>query len=901
MTPPSSSRVLTPAIQPSSFPEGFFTIDQTLLQDFTQKKPESLLSSFQKFDLKKEGSEGLLRLFKERDLKVTLKFHGTEIPVDNGPDLKIVEGAALCMGLNSHDGKLSIPAPIGMNGFHALGGFLDFCRLEARPDGRIIMSECPCTLPYSRDITDEVMESPLGTLFPDRRLQPVGLLEVLKLKFSGGSGPGVGDRLLNALQAVHAKIQTDVWEDDPPGTPGGSCHPVWASLELFLDLPVLQKAIREEKYKLFDFSGILEGSSMTWPGFDLGALPLPEGIRILFGKADLNVRYHPTDKKTEILLKKLDAEVLIPELFGEEKVRLKGDASVTLQAGGIVSLHFDGLRVEIPGFPSGEGRALKLGARLFGDLLFRPDPASSKTVFSEAHLKLDEVNLTTLLNKGIRIGNSAIVWGGELQGSLEVDYVSTNPSEPLHLRADLKGSLKGDAKDRLFDLKNLKLSFDGSLQKTGEFYLPNLRTSKGSLQGDFELKDSQERPLLSLSEAFIRLSEARLEAGAKELRSGRLSLAPSLGLNLVSRPAGDSILIDGEGDISLLSSTLPLRIGAPLKISTDLKKLEWSLPVTGEQVVGPFVFKGDADLHGGGAFSEGWTGPLQNIRIKTLRPFEIRKEEKLLAKNVRISGNGSAKGSVLHFHAPSLLGKMGLDLTVGRKAGSDRLWGAYRIKPRALEVNSNLSLKDISLTGNFQTSPISELLEKPKLFVSGSAQGRTEGILSGPLSASYQGSLTYSPEKNSVSLWLNPKNSNIALGPLKAFEGTALEGSAGLQGAYVLTFTKHGVAIGGSKVGLKEGQILLLPDGTDGKKTPLLTGLSFIADQLWDIRGGVAYGGGEGIKIETDLHLNALQDGVSAPDGKRHILYIADQVPISLDGYWRLFKKMQADSQKEGR
>src|SRR4030095_452263 len=281
--------------------------------------------------------------------------------------------------------------------------------------------------------------------------------------------------------------------------------------------------------------------------------------------------------------------------------------------------------------------------------------------------------------------------------------------------------------------------------------------------------------------------------------------------------------------------------------------------------------------------SQGLSSNLRNFKVETQKPFELRTEGKVLAKNVTLSGKGDPKGMSFRFHIPSLLGKMGVDLTLGRRAGSDRLWGSYGIRPHSIQIGPDVSLKNISLRGAFETNPFAELFERPKIFINGSADSKLSGFLEGPLSSHYNGSLSYQPEKETFSLWLNPKTSRIAVGPLSpGGEGLSFEGKAELQGAYLFRPTKHGWVVGGTRVGIKNGNLLFDPDGPQGQApAPLLNNLSLIADQLWNIRKGIVYTGGDGIRFETDLHLSALQVGVPASSEKRHVVYITDQLPVS--------------------
>jgi hypothetical protein len=220
-------------------------------------------------------------------------------------------------------------------------------------------------------------------------------------------------------------------------------------------------------------------------------------------------------------------------------------------------------------------------------------------------------------------------------------------------------------------------------------------------------------------------------------------------------------------------------------------------------------------------------------------------------------------------------------------------------------ITNDLKIQEILLKGNFQTPSIPELFESPHVWLSNEARAKFVGPISGPLKASLQGSLRYDPVKKHFYLWINPKKpSEIAVGPLNvAGENISLEGKAQLQGTLVAVLGKYGIGIGGGGLGVKDGELFLnLKEGdlNDPKRVPILFNSSIVADQLWQIQRGVAYAGGNGIKIDLNVNLDALQGKVDtdAASGKRHILLIVDQLPLSFPGYWRLFKKMQQDQAK---
>ncbi|MFO1462229.1 MAG: hypothetical protein U1F66_00470 [bacterium] len=856
MTPPRAQGVDSGQSFPS-FPAGLSRLDPNTAAALPKKFGDEFLPALRRWDEAKTESQ-LISLFGEGAYSFQLRFHRAELPVSDSPDLKILEGAGLCAGFQVHHGQMSAPDGIGLGGFVALGGLLDFCKIDVNPAGRLILSECPCAFSKKQDITQPVLQSPVGALFPTGRFDPVPLGSLRKLTegIASGDGQSLGDRLLGALYeaTLKAKLPTDLWVDDPPGTPQGSCHPLMAGLEFYFDVPALRKNLAAGLYRSFDFSGIRSGSFVDWPRFRLDLLPLPEGIRIPEGRADLKVTFSPESGDTTVTLKNLDAKLQVPALFGESKVQAKGDLLLHFKSGGAIEVEAKGLRLSSRDFPTVQEPSLAADVTIDGTLSLKYDPAGTGLSLRRAFLQLDNLELKTPAGRGLEIGAGGPVVGLSLAGNAELDYDADAGEEPLWLSGELAGEALGESSGRRLEFRNLELSWNGPFRDTGAGLRPRLEDWSLWLGGDLSLGASGKEAGFELEGLALGWdgdgTKALASAEAKELRFGPLAIQPRL--RLVMTPEEGSFW-QGTGDLSLVGAAPRFELASALALRTDLHDIEW-----------------------------------------TLSALHAEQSKRSLAQGGKFRGKKDAQGFRAWLEIPQALGGKALRLSVRQGADSDRLSGEFHLEPDAWHLNSGTELKGLRLDGSYWTPPLGAWLASPRVYLKAQAGGRFEGEWSGPFAAGLAGSLSYSPEKKSLFLWINPKASApVQVGPLKisGMPGT-LEGTGQLQGTWQLVLGPHGSILGGSGVGLKGG-VLRWRNGTDPSSPALevLSNLSLRADQLWSVQKGVAYSGGDGIRFETDLHVDALNSGVPADSGKRHLVYIVDRLPLNLAAYWRLFAK----------
>ncbi len=860
-------RSVVPGPDLSAAPPATIRFDDSAQQAIRKNFRERLSPSLGRFDVDAAWNRGA-DLFRRADFQLLLKFHQTTLPIEDSPDLKILEGAGLCARFHSHDGKLAASGPVGLGGFVALGGLFDFCGVDADPAGRLILDSCPCSLPKSEDITAPVLQSPLGALFPEGRAEAVPLLRFRRLLgAASGASAGPGADLLGALVEATLKITvpSDIWVDDPPGTPGGSCHPLLAGLEFFLDLPLLRKNIEEARWKTFDLSGIQEGSRVDWPRLDLSALPLPEGIRIPEGRADLRVDFRPESGETEIVLNHLEARVQIPALFGEPSVRLRGGLTLMLKRGGEANLDFRDLEIELPGLPPGPEAALGASLRLKGGVRLRYDAAASDLKIQGAKLQLEEIRLKSLADRALQFAAEGPLWAGDVSGNLEIDYDAALSPDPLRVSGELAGGVVAELDGRRFEVKNLHAVWSGPFAEGAEGLSPRAEDWEVMLGGDLAVALPGAAAGFTAEGVDLYWGKAdsklRLEGDARQFKFGPLALRPKLRLEIQRQDSDGKTAWTGTGAWELSGEAPPMRFGSELSFKTDLRDSEW-----------------------------------------VLSALRAEKSGKVLAEGGKVRGRSDAKGFRATLEIPRALDGAGLELSLRKAPDVDHFNGGFRIGPGEIALAPGWRLKGAEVSGHYQTPPWQELLAKPRVAVDLRAAARLDtGPAGVPISAGVQGSLSYSPEKNSLFLWVNPRgNSPLRLGPAE-FPGLPgkVEASAEFQGTWQIVLTPHGALVGGRGVGLREGEVWLeTGEGDSARRQPWFSAFSVKADQLWSVQKGVAYAGGDGIRLEADAHLGAWFPELPAEASKRHVVLIVDQAPLSSPAFWKLFAKSLGEGGK---
>ncbi len=915
---------------------GMIQLDEALLREVFDSFWIPTQSGLKKSDLS-SFLPLALQLFRDSDWKVSLGFRETSVPLPNKDWLKlaVADGASVCMGARAQQGLISMPDPIFLHGFSGQVAFLTqpIDKIMGNEAGGVVVS-FPCFDEGGIELTPQLMASPLGELFPSGMIEPVALTQlperlkkVLAKKTSAtpAAEPSLVQNLTDHLDtlALGALIYTQ--GRTPEGSPltlvpGGVCHPTAASLQVFLKIPELRENLEKGLYQQFDFSGV-ESASLYWPKFPLKDLPFGFPFEILSGTADILANYDKGQSALLLELHNLDlvvrwennAEALAAELSGGLRVKLK--------PGGMVEVEFVNLRVRIPEFSSHEKNLFSFSGVLVGSIQFHWE-RGKKIELKKSEVTLQDLQLKTSLNQKIALPKLPGGISGTLEGMMGVLFDPENPGQQIQAHWDLKAGVQFAPISPVgpqFDMKNFTSEGEISFAKIGDRFFPNLADTRFTVQTDLK-GEKAEKELFEVDQFLVRfegagksssgnetLQEADLTVGAQGIYAGQFAWIPKVRLHLKSRQTPDQFTGRGEGEWKL-GSIIPkkilegdamivpatLEVGTKIAFRTDGEQWHWQLHMDEDQRIGPTVLSGELKVEGdNGTFA-----------INTPQPLSIQVNEKALIEGFQLSGGRDKKSFHLQARIASILKKARAQFSVSILGKEPRLAGSYLVQPLAgaLPHSEKYSLEELQLHGVFNTPTLGKMLEKPMVFLKGNAQGHLAGELKGPLVANYDATLLYfsTTERTTSSgsrqypanyqLIFNPKGvSKIVLGPFRSGQDQEiLRAQAQLKGTLILTPLRHEVVIGGSQLGLSGGEVFLL-----GKTRPALSDFSLIAEQLWGIHRGVVFG--KTLRFESDLHLVDLLEGKPYevdPDAlHRHVLYIADRQPFSVEGFWRLLRR----------
>lgn len=841
-----------------SFPEGVTVVDEAFVEEIEKEFETELLPQFKNFDF---GSNQMIRmaafLLGDSQSYSCINFHEANIPI--GPlDLSIDQGARVCSRQETDDGIFSFTEPLVMEGFSTFGGWVKPDRIQkTADDGVAVGTEC-----LSYDVTDKIMKSPVGSLFPDGKIGPVSLLDLDTLKFrtEGPAVEGVFSKIKDAayLLAVQA-CPNGVFNPASSG-PFDFCLDTDSRVALYVDFQEFLGLLNSEGFKDFVFDGIEVGSFVDWPQFDLGALAsflsVPSALQISKGLVDLSV-WRPDDDTLKISLNNLDAEIVV----GGKQVRLHGNVEVTLGEGGKMDVHFGGLTVDLPSFPSSQEDVASLRTSLSGEITLHLD-SSGALAFDEARLKFNDIDFATKPGKGLRVGNFA--FAPSIQGHVAIDYKPSDLAGPLQTEWSLTGSALAEAGKQTFDLTNIRFEGKGGWQEINGRLLPkNL-----SLQASMEVK------------------------------VGDFKFVPSLHLDLTSVEKGDGFQVDGDGDWTVTASAPQLSLGSDLHLSTtDLRNFDFSADFTKDQILGSIAASGKMTVVGK-LSRDDKKSLLKSFRIKTTKPYAVTSGDKTVLKNVQVEGKGANRHSVITVRTPVAT------VDLWNLPWTDHLSGAYRIRRKKVGVNPEFALNNVYVRGKFSSPPFGDFFEKKKVFLSGAASAGIGGKLEGPIAADYQATLRWAPEKSAVFLSFNSKKpSTLSVGPITARnEKIILEGNANLQGTLIARYGGGGVAIGGDDIGINQGKVFVGRDGPimvddQGQKIPAVYDLSFVADQLNGVRNGVAYCGGRRCRLEAVVDLVPVKVAFDPKRSKLPIFKTPHRIQVSPAAWWGAFRRHVLESQ----
>ncbi len=870
------------------------------------------------------------KIFSEGDFQVLATFNHTRLDLPNSAlDLELAEGAAVCFGMQSKAGQLSIPEPIALLGFAAK--FWIFYQLltgvKTDEDGNVAIT-APC-FDKLKDITPEVMASPLGELFPEKKARPVPLKNLVEFieKFlqekSTASTPTAGSPADEMLSHLDRLVFSALLYQAPAERPltlspvhGGVCHATAASLNLALKVPLLKDNLQKRLYENFDFQGV-EEFSLRWPRFPLAEFLKDGAIRIASGDISLTANLSESGESLQVQLNFQKAQIVWEEILGAQPVELDGSLRIVLKKGGEITVAPSELKVRIPVFPSSRYPLLAFSGTLDGPLSFKKAGEGVKLLSSGIAIK--DFELKTREGQSLVLPESAGELSGQLGGYVWLRYDPSDPFQNFTSLFNVDGRFeilpKNSKKITKIAMEDFHWQGWLSLAQVGEKIYPNLSLSSVDINTQVVLYEGA-KDFLTADRLWLQLRGGeRKETGGEVLQNGILKWGadgiyvgqfawkPSASAKLQTRQAAGGFTLDGQGDWDLDSieprkklsgdaKILPpfTDIGTPFTFSTDGKTLDWHLNMDLPQSIGPVKLEGDLTIDGKDT----------NFQIATVNPMTVLVHGKKVVQGLRVKGGGDDVKTRITVQFANLA-----DLASGRlslqSVGGERLSGSYRLASLkgALPRSKEFNFAQVQAEGSLSTPPWDQLLEKPRVYLKGGAEAELQGSLQGKLSSDYRATLLYQPpvERNTRRgprefpanfqvIFGSKGASRIKLGPLKGPEGDeVIRGSSQLKGTLILTPLRDDIVLGGNELGIEKGTIFL-----GGQSTAALSHLTIDAEQLWGIHRGVARG--RSLRLESDVNLEPFlkerAEGLEPEALQRHVKWIVDRQPLSLDAFWRL-------------
>lgn len=916
MAPPKTQCVGSRA--PDSLPENITQLDEEVISELSKQLLDEFLPNISRIQFDKEELDRIISgYFMDKDIQfaTTASFHKTEVPIDGLPDLSIANGGYARAWTRSTQGTITMPHPILLKGFTALGGVVGFDRIRTNDDGEVeIVLSC---LGIAPEITDQVLDSPIAPLFPDNKLAPIKLTDLQQLPFVEnllkGEWPkeqiltGPAQAMIGALRelAFSAKFFPSGHFDGTAAAPNTQL----ASIMLYINYPLLKETIKTERWREFDFTGILAGSQIDWPNFPLWLLPRPEGIE--FGemaKGDLTISYDPKKKQTDVGFNNIDAAVYLIDWFGTEPMTISGGITVSIAEGGAATVRFDKLKLDLPYFPAEWTNVGSISATIDGSVPLQPD-SEGKLQIGDAIVNINPLTYKTPPDTAIRIGQSPVSFSADLLGSLTAEHDPEELDHQFWFQTILKGGLSVWSPSQEYTFEDFAVNVatggqvvDGRLRPAlaGTF----VHLSAGSVESvDKSLVVA--RPELRIQweqmpqqKAGERISrKAQFELGAEQLNYFGFAGAPKVSVAIETVESPDSHKLFGEGTGTFTSAESNIELGTTIQLSSDFNKFNWNVIAAGEQKIGKVLAEGELRI---GEKDVPYEKLFENIQIDTEQPFRIDVDESTVARHVTVKGNSNPRFTWLNVRAGSLFNRASGTFGIHKLQGCDYVTGNYSVSSRPIHLSPSVRLENVVLKGRYSTPPFAQLAEKPRLYVAdGVFQGKVAGQAKGPLKAQYAGSLHWSEKFQEVYFLLNQKSpGQFTFGPIQAEgQSVALTGEGRFVGRTLNVKVVNGHPyFGGHGLGVDKGRVFVSVDGKvhqeKGKPVPALESLSLIADYFAGINGGVIYSGGDGIRLDTDVNVNAIAPSlILGPAAKRrHIEIIVDRVPISESGAWHLFK-----------
>lgn len=822
----------------------------------------------------REGQGPASPLFHDWHFDACAQFHETTIPASSLLDVFVREGATACGRLRAHRGLVSIPEPVALRGFSALWGLIIPDRVQTTHDGRVEVSTGAA---IRQDITQPILQSSLGRFFPRGRVGPVRVDDLLRASPpSSGGGPSRDSaitRLVNALSIVGIRgelCSPGLW------SPEGNCSNPIASLAVYLDVPVLRQMIEGRRFEHFDFRGILNGSHAELRNFPLADLPWPAGFSVRRGTADLQWVYDANSGTTRITLRNLDADVVSPEYLGPNPVHLQGTVILELTPQGDMKIDFKNVSF---------GGSLR--GNVSGTVHFHFESFYRLPDVVESDLSLEQLQIFIPEGHPLILSRQVSL-SGSLEGNVRLQYLRSRTTRPLFLDFHLSGDQTLTLRDMSLRVRRSEVEGHGGFHWNGNpLPFPNLEDFFLLVSGDGEVvrrgRSSMRLSGMALSitgqgstqEGDRRTEIADLNLSANEFHAGPFSVVPRLSLRLTDHIIGNRRHMEAEGVARLSSPASQVDIGAAVTASTDFREFRWGVTLGDPIQAGPLRAQGSLQLTGNG---DAW-------HLHTPHPLTILRGRRPVVRHVRLTGEGRGMTHDFLVRAENFVPEGEATLHLYSTGTRFPVLGDYSVKLGTVVRSSFLTISDVITRGGFSFPSWQHLLEEPRLNLHGNVSSLTQGGVSGPVTANYEGQLEFLPDQSLIRFLFDPHRSSINIGPLhlEGFSDT-LEGHARLTGSLEIS---PAFQIGGRRLGIIDGTLQWR-----GRHRPFVSRLSLLADRFSGIRNGVLRARGDGFLGEFDIHPDQLGEFLETEEGPRHGFFALDHLDLTSEGFWRELRRV---------
>lgn len=355
-------------------------------------------------------------------VSVNVRFDKWEAEVDWLPNPWMEQDADVCLELGISQGEtVHLMSPIWMDGLF-LGRFFRFQMIQV-VDGRLKLIDPNCPVPFGlNDITDRVMDSPAGQLFPNRRVESIPLSRLKNLDLSGVAE---ADQLAGQFAKIltnkiqHIKVKGMLYDPHIKITEiGEKCVPHRGEFEIQVRPNPLLDNLQRGGLREFDFTGIDKVHVQYW-GVPLEQIPLPKGVRFKSGRADLVLDYDGGGK-WDLRLQDLGATLSlegspIPEVTVKGNLQIRF-SKTTEQQEALVEIIPEGLSVTIPKVLVKGQDTASLEATLTGLVALPYSQSAKKVGLPSGELKIERASIGTKPRVQVKFEAASSTLGGRFLG-----------------------------------------------------------------------------------------------------------------------------------------------------------------------------------------------------------------------------------------------------------------------------------------------------------------------------------------------------------------------------------------------------------------------------------------------------------------------------------------------------